>query len=64
MRNNSAVKAFLNAVNTWRHLVKALAVANKTSDTRRKSALMCSMFYWRKEAEKLKSLVDCLRVAV
>ena len=64
MKNNSVVKAFLNAVNTWRHLVKALAVANKANDVQRKSALMRSMFYWRKEAEKLKSLVDCLRVAV
>ena len=64
MKNNSVVKAFLNAVNTWRHLVKALAVANKAKDARRRSDLMRSMFYWRKEAEKLKSLVDCLRVAV
>jgi hypothetical protein len=64
MKNNSIVKAFLNAVSTWKHLVQALAIANKAKDSRRKSDLMRSMFYWRKECEKLKSLIDCLRVKV
>lgn len=61
--HKSLIAAFLNAVNTWKHLVNALKVANKLPDLRRRSDLMRSMYHWRKKAEALKSELDSLRLA-
>ena len=52
------IAKFLNAVSTWRALVIALRNAQKRGDSRAKSALMRSMFYWRKEAERIKRYLD------
>ena len=61
---NKLIAQFLNAVNTWKFLVQALTLANKANNSQRKSDLMRSMFYWRKECEKLKSSIDCLRLSI
>jgi hypothetical protein len=60
--HKALIIAFLDAVSTWKHLVQALKGANQANDARRKSALMRSMFYWRKTAEALKSKLDSLRL--
>jgi len=57
---NKIIAKFLHAVQIWRDLVIALRNAQKRGDSRAKSALMRSMFYWRKEAENLKRNVDAI----
>jgi hypothetical protein len=60
MNKSQLISAFLNAVNTWKTYVIGLKAANKANNTRAKSILGKAMFYWRKEAEKLKKEVDAV----
>jgi len=52
------IKAFLDAVNTWKVFVVQVKHANKNNCTAAKRQYMRAMFYWRKEAEKLKNQLD------
>ena len=56
------IKAFLNAVNTWKIYVIGLKAANKQNNNKTKSVLGKAMFYWRKEAERLKAQIDQIRL--
>lgn len=58
------IKAFINAVNTWKAYVKALKSANKANNNLAKKHLGKAVFFWRKEAEKLKKLVDSVVLKV
>lgn len=58
MKHNPTIKAFLNAVNTWKAYVKALAKVNKANCNKARGLLMKAMFHWRKEAERLKAIID------
>lgn len=60
MNKNQLIKAFINAVNTWKTYVVGLKAANKQNNTKAKSILGCAMFYWRKQAEHLKKQLDKL----
>lgn len=61
--NKALILAFLNAVNTWKHLVAMAKLANKSGNKVWKSDMMKSMYHWRKTAEALKSKLDSLRLA-
>lgn len=54
----NTINAFINAVNTWKAYVKALKSANKVNNNIAKKHLAKAVFFWRKEAERLKKLVD------
>lgn len=56
--NKALLLAFINAVNTWKAYVKALKAANMANNNVAKKWLGKAVFYWRKEAEKLKNSVD------
>lgn len=60
MNKQQLIKAFLNAVNTWKAYVKARIAANKLNDKTAKSLLGKAVFYWIKQAEQLKAKIDCL----
>jgi len=60
MTKNQLIKAFLDAVNTWKTYVIGLKAANKANNTKAKSVLAKAMFYWRKEAERLKKELDAV----
>lgn len=60
MNKNQLIKAFLNAVNTWKMYMIGLKAANKQNNTRAKSVLGKAMFYWRKQAEALKVKIDLI----
>ena len=58
MNKTQLIKAFLNAVNTWKSYVLALKNANKSGNKYAKSVLAKAVFYWVKECEKLKKMLD------
>lgn len=58
MTKQQLIQAFLNAVNTWKAYVKANKLANKRNINIAKSGLTKAVFYWRKEAEKFKKMLD------
>jgi hypothetical protein len=60
--HKALIIAFLDAVNTWKTFVIQVKHANKNKCTAAKRQYMKAMFYWRKEAERLKSQIDGLRL--
>ena len=60
MNKSQLIKAFLNAVNTWKTYVIGLKAANKQNNTKAKSVLAKAMFHWRKQAEALKAKLDII----
>lgn len=52
------INQFLNAVNTWKIYVTGLKAANKQNNSHAKSVLGKAVFFWRKEAERLKKIID------
>lgn len=60
--NKALILAFLNAVNTWKMYVIGLKAANKQNNRKAKSTLGKAVFYWRKQAEALKMIIDSLRI--
>lgn len=64
MNKNQLIKAFLDAVNTWKIFVIQVKHANKNNCTAAKRQYMRAMFYWRKEAEKLKKELDSVLFTV
>lgn len=58
------IKAFLDAVNTWKTYVNLLRAANRANDNQAKSLYGKAVFYWIKQAEKLKKDVDSLVLSV
>lgn len=60
MNKQDLVKAFLNAVNTWKRYCALLRTANKQNHNQAKRLYGKAMFYWRKQSEKLKKSVDAI----
>lgn len=58
MTKQELIAAFLNAVNTWKAYASANKLANKRNLHQYKSALTKAVFFWRKESERLKKLID------
>jgi len=58
MTKQNLILAFLNAVRTWKAYVNANKKANKANLTSAKSLLTKAVFFWRKEAERLKKMLD------
>ncbi len=58
MTKQQLIAAFLNAVNNWKAYVKALKEANKANNSVMKKILGAQMFFWRKESEKFKKMLD------
>ena len=58
MTKQQLIAAFLNAVNTWRAYASTNKLANKRNLNQYKSALTKAVFFWRKECERLKKMVD------
>ncbi len=58
MNKRQLIAAFLNAVKNWERFVYANKRANKLNQNGLKSVYTRLVFQWRKEAERLKKLVD------
>lgn len=58
MNKQNLIKAFLEAVNTWKAYVIGLKAANKQNNNKAKSVLGKAVFFWRKKAEQLKAQLD------
>lgn len=56
--NKQLIKQFINAVNTWKTYVIGLKAANKQNNRYAKGVLGKAVFKWRKEAERLKKIID------
>lgn len=54
-------RQFIDAVNTWKIYVSGLKAAQRQGNNRAKSVLAKAMFFWRKQAEQLKLIIDNLR---
>ena len=63
MTKQQLIAVFLNAVNTWKAYASANKLANKRNLNQYKSALSKAVFYWVKECERLKKMLDmCLYI--
>ena len=60
MNKQDLIKAFLNAVNTWKMYVIGLKSANKQNNQKAKSVLGKAVFFWIKQAEALKAQLDII----
>lgn len=60
MDKQDLIKAFLNAVNTWKTYVIGLKAANKQNNQKAKSVLGKAVFFWIKQAEHLKKQLDVI----
>ena len=58
MTKQQLIAAFLNAHRTWQMYCLGVKSANKQGNNKAKSALQKAVFFWRKECERLKKLVD------
>lgn len=58
MNKTNLVKAFLDAVNTWKRYVALLRTANRLNDNKAKAIYGKAVFFWIKQAEKLKKELD------
>jgi hypothetical protein len=64
MNKQKLIKAFIDAVNTWKIFVIQVKHTNKNNCKVAKREYMRAMFYWRKVAENLKKEVDLLLLSV
>ncbi len=60
MNKKQLIKAFLDAVNTWKRYCVLLRTANKANNNQAKALYGKAVFYWIKQAEALKVKIDCL----
>lgn len=58
MTKQQLIAAFLNAVSTWKAYIVANRKANKRNDQAAKKYLSKAVFYWVKECERLKKMLD------
>lgn len=58
MTKQQLIQAFLNAYHTWQAYCVGVKSANKQCNNKAKSVLQKAVFFWRKECERLKKLVD------
>ncbi len=60
MNKKQLIKAFLDAVNTWKRYCALLRTANKQNHNQAKHLYGKAVFYWIKQAEQLKAKIDRL----
>lgn len=60
MNKQDLIKAFIDAVNTWKRYVILLRTANKANHNQAKALYGKAVFYWIKQAEALKAKIDSL----
>lgn len=60
MNKQDLIKAFIDAVNTWKRYCALLRTANKANNNQAKRLYGKAVFYWIKQAEALKGKIDSL----
>lgn len=64
MTKQQLISTFLNAYTTWKAYIVANRKANKRNDQAAKKYLSKAVFFWVKECERLKKMIDfalCIR---